>query len=189
MKWIVLLGMLVSVAVAQAATNAAPSIAEMEQLFMEAVMLNSRGFYTEAEVRLKRLVELQPDQPTVRNLLRDVQAKLWQRDQDPVRLLKQRLAAITLASVQFRAAKPEDVIDYIRLESGRLTADKTEINFVWQVPANVATPPITLNLKNVPLTDVLNYVAQLAGVSYRMDAFAVIFYKPEPVAEPNVKPE
>ena len=192
MKPILLLALMVlgTLPMQAATTNTIPSNAEQEQLFMEAVMLYSRGFYAEAEGRLKRLAEWQPSQTTISSLLREVQAKLKQRDQDPVRLLKRKLATIVFPSVQFRAAKPEEVIDFIRQESGKLADDKTEINFVWQVPADLVVPPITLNLKNIPLPEVLTYVTELAGLRYRVDPYAVIIYRPEPLqAEPHVKPE
>jgi len=172
-----------------AATNAVPSGAAQEQLLMEAVLLRSQGFYAEAEGRLKRLAEWQPNQPTIRELLHDVQGKLKLQAQDPVAALKRKLAAITFPSVQFRDANPQDVIEFIRQEVGKLSPDKDEINFVWQIPSGVAVPPITLNLKNIPLPDVLTYVTQLTGLRYRVDAYAVVIYKPEPVTPANVKPE
>ncbi len=189
MKLILLVVILAGVTPVLAATNVALSVAAQEQLFMEAVLLKSQGFYTEAEVRLRRLAELQPDQSTIRELLREVQLKINLREQDPVGILKRKLAAITFPSLQFRAATPQDVIEFIRLETGKLTADKTEINFVWQVPAGVPLPPITLNLKNIPLPDVLTYVTQLTGLRYRVDAYAIIIYKPESTATGNVKPD
>ena len=190
MKLFVIMFILTSVALTRAATNAAPINIAQEQMFIEAVLLSSQGFYSEAEVRLKRLLELQPEQPTVRDLLREVQLRLKQREQDPVGVLKRKLAAITFPSVQFRDANPEDVIDFIRQETGKLTADKTEINFVWQVPRGTLVSPITLNLKKVPVSEVLNYVAQVTGLRYRVDAYAVVIYKPElPTSPSNVKPE
>ena len=186
--FVIMLFLLTSVLRTRAATNAAANIPQ-EQLFMEAVLLSSQGFYPEAEVRLKHLLELQPEQPTVRELLREVQLRRIQREQDPVGILKQKLAAISFPTVQFRDANPEDVIDFIRQETGKLAADKTEINFVWQVPRGALVSPITLNLKNVPLTEILNYLAQVTGLRYRVDAYAVVIYKPEPPLPPNVKPE
>ena len=34
----------------------------------------------------------------------------------------------------------------------------------------MAELPVTLNLKNVPLSDVLKYVTQIAGLKYRVEA-------------------
>ena len=185
MKLILLLVMLVTVTLTHAETNAVPSSDEQEQMFMEAVMLSSKGLYAEAEVRLKRLVEVHPNDPTVTEFLRLVQLKLH----NPSESLTKKLTAIVFPTVQFRAANPLDVIEYLRHESGKLAADKAEVNFVWQVPADVPLSPLTLNLENVPLSDVLRYVTQLTGLRYRVEPYAVVIYKPEPATTPNVKPE
>ena len=185
MKLILLVVMLAGVTLGHAATNAVPSNAEQEKLFMEAVLLSNRGLYAEAEVRLKQLAELQPNQPTITEFLRLVQLKLH----DPAEVLTKRLAAITIPVVQLNAAMPQDAIEYLRQEGVKHVADKAEINFVWQVPSEVQLPPITLNLKNVPVIDALNYVTQLARLRYRVEPHAVVIYKPEPATTPNVKPE
>ena len=181
MKLILLMVMLAAVTLTHAATNAVPSSAAQEQMFMEAVMLSNRGLYVEAETRLKRLAELQPNQSTITEFLRLVELKLH----DPAEVLTKRLATIIFPVVQFRAASPQDVIDYLRHESGKFATDKTEVNFVWQVPDSVQLSPITLSLKNIPLSDVLNYATQLAGLRYRVEPHAVVIYKPEPNAKPE----
>ena len=170
-------------------TNTPPSAAAQEKLLMEAVLLRSQGFYTEAEGRLKQLAIWQPDQPTIRELLQNVQTKLKLQEQDPVGIMKRKLAAIYFPSVQFRDANPQDVIEFISHEVSKLPPEKADINFVWQIPTGVSVPPITLNLKNIPLTDVLNYVTQLTGLRYRVDAYAVVIYKPELIPPSNVKSE
>ena len=90
MKLILLMTMLAAVTLTHAATNAVPSSAEQEKMFMEAVLLSSQGLYAEAEVRLKRLAEVQPNEPTVVEMLRLVQLKLH----DPSEVLTKRLATI-----------------------------------------------------------------------------------------------
>lgn len=92
--------------------------------------------------------------------------------------LRQKLSKMVIPEINFREAKPADVIEFLRAESKRLSPDKTEINFVWQVPADAKLTPVTLNLKNVPFLDVLDYVTELAKLKYRIDAYAVIIYLP-----------
>ena len=98
-------------AIARAATNEIPTKAEQEQMFMEAVMLRQQGFYAEAEPRLKRLAELQPDQPTIRQMLADVQQKLCIQRDDPAYQFKRKLEALVVPEVNFRDADPAKVID------------------------------------------------------------------------------
>ena len=68
----------------------------------------------------------------------------------------------------FREATPRDVVEYLSAEARKLSPDKTQINFVWLVPEEVELKPVTMQLRSVPLADVLNYVTQQAGLKYRL---------------------
>lgn len=192
--WCICLLTAAAVAIGNAATNAVPTMAEHDRLFMEAVMLKQQGLYAEAEVRLKRLAELQPDQPTVKQMLAEVQEKLRQKQTEPAQALRRKLEELIVPEVNFREAVARDVVDFLRAESRRLDQEKVGINIVWRTPEAAASAKVTLSLRKVPLGDVLRYVTELSGLKYRVDAYAVVIYKPEPPApsatrEPNVKPE
>jgi hypothetical protein len=116
--------------------------------------------------------------------------------QDPGYVLRRKLEQIFVPDVHFRNASVTDVVDFLAAEAKKLAPDQTQINFVWQVPPDTKLNPVTLNLKNVPFVDVLKYVTQLTGLKYRVDAHAVVIYKPEPekpippASEPlHVKPQ
>ena len=179
MKTYLMLLVVLTVNAWEGATNEVPSGAEQERIFMEAVLLRQHGLYGEAEAKLKDLATWQPNQPTIKEMLTDVQAKMKAKEAEPVSVLKRRLAEIVFPVVNFREAAALDVIQYFQTESGKLAADKTEINFVWLVPAEAKLGAVTLSLKKVPLADALDYVTQLAGLKYRVEAHAVVIYQPE----------
>ncbi|MCG3150550.1 MAG: hypothetical protein PCFJNLEI_04036 [Verrucomicrobiae bacterium] len=178
--------LLVAATTLVAATNEPPTAAEQERMFMEAVLLRQYRQYAEAEVRLKQLAVWQPEQATIKEMLADVQSKLKAREAEPVNVLKRRLAETIMPAVNFREATALDVVQYLQTESGKLTADKAEVNIVWMVPPDAKVGKVTLNLKKVPLGDVLNYVTQLAGLKYRVESHAVVIYLTE---APNAKTE
>jgi hypothetical protein len=162
----------------------------------QAVLFARVGLYAEAEAACKEILAQKPDQPTVKELLAEIQERQRRRQaEDPGYALRRKLETMMMPEVHFRAAAAEEVIEYLGKESQRLAPDKEAINFVWQVPADAKLGPVTLNLKNVPMTDVLEYVTKLAGLNYRVDARAVVIYKAEPTrpippaTEPNVKPQ
>jgi hypothetical protein len=164
----------------------------LDQLLVQAVMLARAGLYDEAEVRCKEILAQKPEQPTVKQLLREIDEH---RHREPGYELKRTLEKTIVPELTFRAAAPADVVEFLHTESKKLTADKSEINFVWQVPADVKLPPVTLSLRKIPLRDALDYVTQLAKLRYRVDAHAVVIYQPAaetpvpPATEPNVKPQ
>lgn len=165
-----------------AATNEVPTLAELDRMFMEAVTLKQQGRYAEAEVRLKRLGELQPDKLEIKQMLVEVQQKEREKQADPVQALKRKLEELIVPEVNFRGAAVRDVVDFLRDESRRLDKEKVGINIVWRVPDDAASTKITLSLRKVSLGDVLHYVAEVAGLKYRVDGYAVVIYKPEPPA-------
>jgi hypothetical protein len=178
MKCLILLALLAGHAAA-GPTNQPPTMAEQERMFMEAVLLRQHRQYAEAEMRLKQLAEWQPNQPTIQEMLAEVREKMKAREAEPVNVLKRKLTETILPEVNFREATALDVIQFLQTESGKWTADKTEINIVWMVPADAPVGRVTLNLKKTPLGDVLHYATQLAGLKYRVDSHAVVIYKPE----------
>jgi hypothetical protein len=137
----------------------------------------------EAEPRFARLAELQPDQPTIKKMLAETRAQLAAKRDAPEAVLKRKLSSIIIAECNFREARAEDAMDYLVKQA------KEEINIVWQVPADVPTTPVTLRLRNTPPLDVLGYVTQAAGVRSRVDAHAIVIYRPTQVPAANAKSE
>ncbi len=179
---------LLSVA-AMAATNAPPPTAEeLDRMFMEAMLLKQYGQYAEAEVRLKKLAAIMPDQPAITKMLAEVQAKQKKKDDEPANVLKRRLDQIILPAVNFREAAPADVVAWLSAEAKRLSPDKEPVNIVWMVPAGVQLPAVTLSLEKVPLATVLRYFCDITGLRYRVDPHAVVIHKPEPPAAGDAQP-
>jgi hypothetical protein len=170
---------------------------QLGEKLSQAVVLGRVGLYDEAETACQEVLAQKPDEPTAKQMLREIEELRQRRNaHDPSYALRQKLGQLVIPEVNFRNANPKEVIDFLTDESKKLTPDRSQINFVWLVSADVALKPVAVNLKNVPFTDVLNYVTQLAGLKYRVDAHAVVVYKPEPTrpippaSEPlHVKPQ
>ena len=172
-----------------AVTNNVPSRADQEQLLMEAVLYQQQGFYGEAEKRLKSLIVLNPEQTAFKDMLTELQAKARTKQGDPAEALKQKLEQMVVPEVNFREAKPQEVVEWLQAESKKLNPEKTAINFVWLVPADAKLPGITLSLQKIPMSEVLRYATTLAKLQYRVEAHAVVISKPaEAPAEINAKP-
>jgi hypothetical protein len=169
---------------------------QLGEKLAQAIMLARVGLYDEAETLCKQILAQKPDQPTVKQLLREIDEQRHRlHAQDPGYDLKQKLRQTIVPEVSVRNASPADVIEILRRESKSLTPDSSEINFVWQVSPEAKLPPVTLNLRKIPMLDVVEYVTQIAALRYRVDAHAVVIYQPQPekpvppATEPNVKPQ
>jgi len=153
---------------------------ELGDLLQQAIMLARVGLYDEAEVRCKQILAQKPDQPTVKQLLTEIEEKRAQAARSmPGVELRRQLETLIVPEVKLREAVVADVIEFLRAESKKLLGDKNEINFIWQVPPDRPVPKITLSLRNVPMLDVIRYVTEFSRLSYRIDSHAVVIYVPE----------
>ncbi len=88
---------------------------------------------------------------------------------------------VILPRVDFREAKLSEAVEFLSVK-GR-AAGLTPFNIVV-VKAPMPEPVMTLSLTDVPLTDAIRYVAELAGLRVRRDASAFVL---EPAPTPATK--
>jgi general secretion pathway protein D len=84
-----------------------------------------------------------------------------------------KLRDLRIERVDFTAATLEEVLEYLKVRARDLDPTKKGVDFVNGVSGDGSLRPITLNLVNVPIEEVLRYVTQVAGVNYRVEEYAV----------------
>lgn len=159
---------------------------QLGELLQATVLMAQMGLYDEAEKRCFQILQQKPDDGTVKQLLDEIQRQKNQRN--GAASLKARLQETVIPELNVRDAAVVDVIDFLQAESQKRSKDKSPINFVWQVPENAKTAKITLNLRKVPLADMLKYVTEGVGLRYRVDAHAVVIYQASPTAPKEAGP-
>ncbi len=75
----------------------------------------------------------------------------------------EKAARIILPRVQFQQASVEESVEYLRVRSLDLDPDRKGVNIIL-AKVEKTTPTITLDLKDVPLSEALRYVTELAGM-------------------------
>jgi hypothetical protein len=89
--------------------------------------------------------------------------------------LHKSLASITTPKVDFREASLSSVLDYLTKLTSELSNGKVSLNLVRMFPADYGqSTKITLQLSNVPMADVLDYVANLGGLKAGYQGRAVV---------------
>ena len=162
---------------------------QMDNLYLQAVMLHKYGRYDEAEAIAKRLQAQLPDNRDVKQLLAEItRARERLGEKRAGGEMQRKLAQMVIPEINFRDAVVQDVVTFLHEESAKLSADKKAINFVWLVPGETKLPTVSLSLKQIPMLDVMQYVTQLAGLRYRIDAHAVVIFKESPPAAPQPAP-
>lgn len=96
-----------------------------------------------------------------------------------VTAINEKLRSIIIPLVSFQDATIQEAVDFLRLKSKELDPYETDpaekgVNIVVQDAGEAANAArITLSLTQVPLGEALKYVTDLAGMRYKVDAFAV----------------
>jgi beta-lactamase regulating signal transducer with metallopeptidase domain len=85
-------------------------------------------------------------------------------------------ARLVLPRADFREAPLPEVIQFLQEKSIELDPEKRGLNFVLKAPGQPTPDSILINLslREVPLSDVLRYVAELAGLKLRFEENAVV---------------
>lgn len=88
-------------------------------------------------------------------------------------------AAITLPKVVLEEAPLPTVLQFLQAKSLELDPDKKGLNFILNAPGDPApdTVRISLSLREVPLSEALRYVAELANLELRYDDDAVVLFR------------
>lgn len=94
--------------------------------------------------------------------------------------LRKQAGTIMLPKVDFRDASLSSVLDYLPKAVAEQTKGRASVNIVRMFPEDYGRDKtITLQLSNVPLASVLDYVAQLGGLSVDYQAHAVVMSLPK----------
>lgn len=90
-----------------------------------------------------------------------------------------KLRNIIFPQVQFQAASVEEAVEMLRIKSHDYDTTETDparrgVNVVVKPGAAPSSAQITLDLKDVPLSEALKYVTELGGMKYKIEPHAVV---------------
>ncbi len=99
----------------------------------------------------------------------------------PAAALMERAAKIVIPRLEFRDATLDESVEFLRKKSTELDPEKQGVNIVVRHSKTSPEAQITVSLTNIPLSEALRYVAQLAGLDVSADEHSfVVAAKPAP---------
>ncbi|SKA94465.1 general secretion pathway protein D [Prosthecobacter debontii] len=87
--------------------------------------------------------------------------------------IQEKLRTLRISQIDFSGAALNEVMEYLRVRSRDLDPTGKGVDFVFSQSSDVSTPLISLNLRDVPIEEVLRYVTKIAGLTYRVEDYAV----------------
>ena len=100
-------------------------------------------------------------------------------------MLRKSYEKIIIDRIEFADVELNDAITAVRLKAKMATNDKVALNLIIKNP-ELGKKIVSINLTQVPLTEVLHYLAQLAGGRLTYDKTAVMISSLTDVREPAV---
>jgi len=92
----------------------------------------------------------------------------------PPNATKAMLETVKLPKIDLREAALGDALEFLKKKGNQIAGDKVAINFVMQLDEATKAKKVTLTLQDVPFTEVLRYIGQLADVEFVYDRFAIV---------------
>lgn len=165
---------------------APPAAEEVKQFLADGQAAFSKGDYAAAKGAFETVYQLDPRNLTAITFLQKI--KVLEKSAPKPMSQERQLAAVIVPKVQLKDATIGAVFDYLKSTAAKLTEGKVVVNFVLKLPEDAEkTTAITLNMTEVPFTEVVKYVAELANLNVQYQQYAVLVTPKAPVA-PAVVP-
>ncbi len=148
----------------------APAADNTQALYEEGRALYHAGAYEQAREKLRQVAARNPNHAPTQAMLAAIHQQLGADNSQ----LRKAYAAVVLEKVDFADVTLEEALEALRILSRKASGDKVSPNIIIKSP-EVGKKPVTISLSNVPLTEVLNYLAELAGARLTYDKNAVMF--------------
>jgi len=93
--------------------------------------------------------------------------------------ITEKMNRIRFPSVQFSGATLEEAVEFLRVKSRDLDDQEADpskkgVNIILNTGDTPITTSISIDLNDVPMTEALRYITELAGMKYKVEAFAVM---------------
>ena len=156
------------------ALTALPVQAQLpSQLYADAVAAYKAGKVAEAKHKLQLTLEIDKNFRPASEMLNRINLAQQQDRASGVTQMSPKVLEQTVFPVEFKETSLQTALEYIRQQAEEKSAGKAQLNFVLQVPPEVANKKITLRLSHVPVSEMLHYIGNLAGVSFEMQRYAI----------------
>jgi hypothetical protein len=173
--WMLVLASLVSTSMAT----------DVSDLMTEAQRAYVRNDLAAAKEKFELVRKLDPTNRTAISYLRRIIADEITQNagKAPRNSTQDALQKIIMEKVDLREATLPEALEFLKQKGNQLAGGKVAINFVLQLDEPAQNAKITIALQKVPLSEVLRYVGDLAGVQFVYEPYAIVV-KPKGATQP-----
>lgn len=145
----------------------------MQEVYNKAVADFDAGKLDEAQKGFEQVLKANPRYVYARKYLIQIQQRRATGG-NTATTIEPKVKQIVLDSVEFDGATLKDVMTYLTQKAEEKTNGQFIPNFVYRGTPQQAETPVTLKLRNIPMTDVINYLGQTTGTRFTYDKYSVV---------------
>jgi len=157
-----------------AGTPAQAQQQSVQQVYNQAVKDYEAQNFDAAKAGFQKVLRSRPGYVYARNYLAKTE-KALKNPPPPTDTLEKQLAGIIVPKFTFEDATLGDIMRYLTQKSDELSEGKVVANFIYKgPPADRDNKALTLNLANLPMTEVIRYVGLQTGTRFTYEKYAVV---------------
>jgi hypothetical protein len=145
----------------------------------QALTEGQRAYYSGnielARAKFMQVLETDPKNPTANNFLGVIRAQ--EQAAGPGVQMEKQFKTLVLPKVELRDLSVADALDRLKQLVARQSEGKIAANFVAKLPPETLQQKVTLNLANVPVTEALRYLGELADLQFGFEKYAIVVRK------------
>lgn len=148
---------------------------DINKLYEDGRALFNAGQFELAREKLAIVAARNPNHVPTRAMLAQIQQKLGSQNTT----LRDAYAKIIIEKIELENVELNEAIVAVRFHTRKATNDKVTPNIIVK-GEEIGKRPVSLSLTNVPLSEVLNYMAQLTDSQVNYDKSAILFTEKVP---------
>ncbi|MDF1825347.1 MAG: hypothetical protein P1U68_11935 [Verrucomicrobiales bacterium] len=146
----------------------------LQQVFDDGVTLYNQKDYTAALQKFEQVLRAKPTYVYARNYIGKCKAAIasgaGQKNDTEA-----QIARILIPEINLTDAPIGDVLLYLSSRAEELTGGKLVPNFIYEGTSEQRQNTlISINLRNVPMTEAIRYIGQLSRSDFRYEAHAIV---------------
>jgi opacity protein-like surface antigen len=146
--------------------------ATVQQILSDAQAAYLRGDMKTAQAQFETVRQLDPKNATAIGYLKLIRAANANAPKGSA--IQAQLANVMIEKVSVREATLGSVLEFVRQTVAKSSGNKVQINFVAMLPQErMDKQTVTLNLSNIPASEVLRYIGEQANVDFEFDKYAI----------------
>ena len=146
---------------------------DLHVIYEEGRAYFNAGQWDLAREKLALVAAKNPSHAPTMAMLAQIQQKLGVDNT----MLRKSYSTVIIDKIEFSDAALDEAIEAVRILSKKATNGKIIPNIIMKDP-EIGKKQVSLNLTNIPLSEVLNYLSKLAGAKLTYEKNAVMFASP-----------